>query len=42
MKTNPVLKSTLADRLERFERITQQALELFEDKAETRALVSEP
>jgi len=34
-RTNPVLKSTIADRLERFERITQQALDLFEDKAET-------
>ncbi len=39
-KTNPVLKLALADRLERFQRITQQALELFEDEAEAQRWLS--
>lgn len=37
-KNNPILKPTLADRLERFQRITQQAVELFEDEAEASTL----
>ncbi len=41
-KTNPILKLALADRLERFERITQQALDLFEDKAETQRWLATP
>ena len=34
-RQNPVLKLAIADRLERFNRICAQALELFEDKEET-------
>ncbi len=41
-KQNPVLKSAIADRLERFNRICQQALELFEDEAETQRWLSTP
>jgi putative toxin-antitoxin system antitoxin component (TIGR02293 family) len=41
-KQNPVLKFAIADRLERFNRICQQALELFEDEAETQRWLSTP
>jgi len=41
-KQNPVLKLAIADRLERFNRIYQQALELFEDEAETQRWLSTP
>lgn len=41
-KQNPVLKPAIADRLERFNRIYQQALELFEDEAETQRWLSTP
>ncbi len=41
-KQNPILKSAIADRLERFKRICQQALELFEDEAETQRWLSSP
>jgi putative toxin-antitoxin system antitoxin component (TIGR02293 family) len=34
-RQNPVLKTAIADRMERFNRICAQALELFEDKDET-------
>jgi putative toxin-antitoxin system antitoxin component (TIGR02293 family) len=34
-RQNPVLKSAIADRMERFNRICAQALALFEDEAET-------
>ncbi len=39
-KQNPVLKIAIADRLERFNRIAKQALELFENEAETRRWLS--
>jgi len=41
-KQNPVLKLAIADRLERFNRICQQALELFEDETETQRWLSTP
>lgn|GEM_PF-1465230 len=41
-KQNPVLKPAIADRLERFNRICQQALELFEDETETQRWLSTP
>ncbi len=41
-KSNPVLKLAIADRLERFKRITQQALDLFEDEEETQRWLSTP
>ncbi len=41
-KQNQILKPALADRLERFQRITQQALDLFEDEGETRRWLSTP
>ena len=41
-KKNPVLKPNLADRWSRFERILQQAEQLFEDKTETRRWLSTP
>jgi len=41
-KQNSVLKPALADRLERFNRIYQQALELFEDENETQRWLSTP
>lgn len=41
-RKNAVLKPAIADRLERFQRITQQALELFEDEAETQRWLSSP
>lgn len=41
-KQNPILKDAVADRLQRFNRITQQALELFEDKVETKRWLSTP
>ncbi len=41
-KQNPILKSAIADRLERFNRICQQALELFEDETETQRWLSTP
>lgn len=41
-KQNPVLKSAIADRLERFNRIYQQARELFEDETETQRWLSTP
>lgn len=41
-KQNSVLKPALADRLERFNRIYQQALELFEDEEETQRWLSTP
>ncbi len=41
-KQNPILKDAVADRLERFNRIVQQAVELFEDEAETKLWLSTP
>ena len=41
-KQNPVLKIAVIDRLERFSRIIKQALELFEDEAETKRWLSIP
>lgn len=41
-KQNPVLKDTVADRLQRFNRIANLALELFEDEAETKRWLSTP
>lgn len=41
-KNNPILKPAIADRLSRFERITQQALDLFEDETETQRWLSTP
>ena len=41
-RKNAVLKPAIADRLERFQRITQQALELFEDETETLPWLSSP
>ena len=41
-KQNPILKAAIADRLERFNRICQQALELFEDETETQRWLSTP
>ena len=41
-KQNPILKDAVADRLERFNRIAQQALELFEDEVETKRWLSTP
>lgn len=41
-KQNPILKEAVADRLQRFNRIAQQALELFEDEAETKRWLSTP
>ena len=34
-KNNPILKPAIADRLARFQRLSQQALDLFENEAET-------
>lgn len=39
---NPELKPSLADRWARFERIVQQAEELFEDQSETQRWLSTP
>jgi putative toxin-antitoxin system antitoxin component (TIGR02293 family) len=39
-KQNPVLKSAIADRLDRFNRIAKLALELFEDETETKRWLS--
>ncbi len=41
-KHNPVLKPAIADRLERFNRICQQARELFEDENETQRWLTTP
>ena len=41
-KQNPILKIAVADRLERFNRIAEQASELFEDEAETKRWLSTP
>lgn len=41
-KQNVILKPAIADRLERFNRIYQQALELFEDESETQRWLSTP
>lgn len=41
-KQNSVLKPAIADRLERFNRIYQQANELFEDEYETQRWLSTP
>ena len=41
-KQNSILKPAVADRLERFHRIYQQALELFEDEDETQRWLSTP
>lgn len=41
-KQNSILKPAIADRLERFNRIYQQALELFEDEYETQRWLSTP
>ncbi len=41
-KQNPVLKIAVADRLERFNRIIKQGLELFEDEGETKRWLSTP
>ena len=41
-KQNPILKIAVADRLERFNRIAEQASELFEDEAETKRWLSAP
>lgn len=41
-KQNPILKDAVADRLHRFNRIAQQAWELFEDEVETKRWLSTP
>jgi putative toxin-antitoxin system antitoxin component (TIGR02293 family) len=41
-KSNPILKPAIADRLERLQRITQQALDLFEDETEAQRWLSTP
>jgi putative toxin-antitoxin system antitoxin component (TIGR02293 family) len=41
-KHNPTLKPAIADRFERLQRITQQALALFEDEGETQHWLSTP
>jgi len=41
-KQNPILKDAVADRLQRFNRIANLALELFEDEAETKRWLSTP
>ena len=41
-KQNSLLKPAITDRLERFNRIYQQALELFEDEHETQRWLSTP
>lgn len=41
-RENSVLKSVNADRLDRFKRISQQALALFEDEEETKRWLSTP
>jgi putative toxin-antitoxin system antitoxin component (TIGR02293 family) len=41
-KNNPILKPNLVDRWARFERILEQAEELFEDKTETQRWLSTP
>lgn len=41
-KQNSVLKVAVADRLERFSRIAHQALDVFEDEAETKRWLSTP
>ncbi|MGL5834020.1 MAG: type II RES/Xre toxin-antitoxin system antitoxin [Waterburya sp.] len=41
-KRNPLLKSNLVDRWLRFEKIVQQAQELFENKIETQRWLSTP
>jgi len=41
-RSNATLKPAIADRWERFQRITQQALELFEDEMETQRWLSSP
>ena len=41
-KRNPLLKSNLVDRWLRFEKIVQQAQELFEDQIETQRWLSTP
>ena len=41
-KNNPILKPLIADRFERFQRILNQAFELFEDETETQRWLSTP
>lgn len=41
-KQNPELKPAIADRVQRFNRIVDQARELFEDEAETQRWLSTP
>ena len=41
-KQNPQLKPAIADRVQRFNRIVDQARELFEDEAETQRWLSTP
>jgi len=41
-KNNPILKPAIADRLTRFQRLSQQALDLFEDEAEAQRWLSTP
>lgn len=41
-KSNPILKPAIVNRLERFQRITQQALDLFEDERETQGWLATP
>ena len=41
-KNNPILKPAIADRLARFQRLSQQALDLFENEAETQRWLSTP
>lgn len=41
-KKNVVLKPAIADRWQRFQRISQQALELFEDEEETKRWLATP
>jgi putative toxin-antitoxin system antitoxin component (TIGR02293 family) len=41
-KNNPILKPAIADRLSRFQRLSQQALDLFEDEAEAQSWLSTP
>ncbi len=41
-KTNPKLNPLVADRVRRFQRLTQQAIEVFEDESKSQAWLSSP
>jgi putative toxin-antitoxin system antitoxin component (TIGR02293 family) len=41
-KENPVLKSTVTDRIDRFKRILAQAIEVFEDESEAQRWLKTP